>query len=48
MTSEAGLIHVAVAAPVAAVSLLRAFTVQAEAVEADESRERSTDRWGQP
>lgn len=35
--NEAGLIHVTVAAPVAPVTMLRAFTVRAEAVEADEN-----------
>jgi hypothetical protein len=37
ITNEGGLIHVAVSTPVAAVSLLRRFTVEAEAVEADEA-----------
>ncbi|MFL6111359.1 MAG: TadE family type IV pilus minor pilin [Catenulispora sp.] len=37
ISSEAGLIHVTVAAPVAGVSMLHAFTVRAEAVEADEN-----------
>jgi Flp pilus assembly protein TadG len=34
---DGGLIHVSVSAPVASLSLLRAFTVHAEAVEADEA-----------
>ncbi|ACU69003.1 conserved hypothetical protein [Catenulispora acidiphila DSM 44928] len=37
ITTENGLIHVSVAAPVAAMPLLRAFTVHAEAYEADEA-----------
>jgi Flp pilus assembly protein TadG len=37
ISNAAGLIHVAVSAPVASVSLLHAFTVHAEAVEADEA-----------
>jgi hypothetical protein len=37
ITTEDGLIHVSVAAPVAAVPMLQAFTVHAEAFEADEA-----------
>jgi hypothetical protein len=37
ISSEAGLVHVTVAAPVTPVAMLRAFTVRAEAVEADEN-----------
>jgi Flp pilus assembly protein TadG len=37
VTTEDGLIHVSVAAPVAALPMLRAFTVHAEAFEADEA-----------
>lgn len=37
ISNDAGLIHVSVSAPIAPLSLLRAFTVRAEAVEADEA-----------
>lgn len=37
VTTEDGLIHVSVAAPVAELPMLRAFTVHAEAYEADEA-----------
>lgn len=37
ITTEDGLIHVSVAAPLAAVPMLEAFTVHAEAFEADEA-----------
>lgn len=36
ITNDAGLVHVSVSTPIAALPLLHAFTVQAEAVEADE------------
>lgn len=39
ITTEDGLIHVTVTAPVAEVPLLRAFTVHADAYEADEANE---------
>ena len=39
ISTEDGLVHVTVAAPVAAVPMLRAFTVHAEAYEADETGE---------
>ncbi|GAA2043225.1 hypothetical protein GCM10009839_52890 [Catenulispora yoronensis] len=37
LTRDGGLVHVVVSAPVAAMSLLKAFSVHAEAVEADEA-----------
>ena len=37
ITTEDGLVHVIVTAPVASVPLLRAFTVHADAYEADET-----------
>jgi hypothetical protein len=43
ITTENGLVHVSVAAPVAAVPMLRAFTVHAEAYEADETAETSAE-----
>lgn len=43
IATENGLIHVSVSAPVAAVPLLHAFTVHAEAYEADEATTESED-----
>ncbi|MBS2531304.1 hypothetical protein KGQ20_00820 [Catenulispora sp. NF23] len=43
ITTENGLIHVSISAPVAAVPLLHAFTVHAEAYEADETTTESED-----
>jgi hypothetical protein len=37
ITTDAGLIHVSVSTPIAPLALLHGFTVQAEAVEADEA-----------
>ncbi|NUR58677.1 MAG: pilus assembly protein [Catenulispora sp.] len=46
ISDTAGLVHVTVSAPVASVSLLHAFTVHAEAVEADEAA--ATESGGAP
>lgn len=47
ITTEDGLIHVTVAAPVAEMPLLRAFTVHADAYEADETTLEGENAYGE-